>query len=71
MKMTRNKNTLDKNIKLKVETLTEVRVLRLQISVEDKWTDLERRVDDLGQYSRMNEVVVTGLQIKPWLYAHA
>lgn len=32
--------------------------------------DLERRVEDLEQYSRINYVLITGLRIKPRSYAH-
>ncbi|KAJ8333920.1 hypothetical protein SKAU_G00412390 [Synaphobranchus kaupii] len=32
---------------------------------------LENRVDDLEQYSRTNDIIVSGLDIKPRSYAHA
>lgn len=50
----------------------EVKMLRIQIEVKDKRiVDLERRVNDLEQYSRMNNLVITGLPIKPRSYARA
>lgn len=32
---------------------------------------MAKRVKHLEQYERMNNIIVPGLQIKPWLYAHA
>lgn len=50
----------------------EVRQLRLQIEGKDRRiADLERRVDELEQYSRTNDLVITGLPIKPRSYARA
>lgn len=50
----------------------EVKMLRIQIEVKDKRiVDLEWRVNELEQYSRMNDLVITGLPIKPRSYARA
>lgn len=52
--------------------LEEVKQLRLQNSEKDKRiVDLERRVDKLEQYSRINDVVITGINIRPRSYARA
>ncbi|KAK7881533.1 hypothetical protein WMY93_029942 [Mugilogobius chulae] len=52
--------------------MEEVKQLRLQNAEKDKKiAELERRVEDLEQYSRINDVVVTGLKIKPRSYAKA
>ncbi|KAL7388552.1 hypothetical protein ABVT39_016111 [Epinephelus coioides] len=46
-----------------LDLVEEVKVLRVQNAKEDKWISyLESRVADLEQYSRMNNVSVTGLQ---------
>jgi len=52
--------------------LEEVKQLRLQNAEKDqRIVDLERRVDELEQYSRMNDVVITGIKIRPRSYARA
>jgi len=57
-----------------LELLEEVKQLCLQNLEKDKRiAELERRVDDLEQYSRRNDVLVliTGISIKPRSYARA
>lgn len=55
-----------------LELLAEMKQLRIQnVEKDKKITDLEKRVEDLEQYSRMNDVVITGLKIKPRSYAKA
>lgn len=50
----------------------EVKVLRkLNEEKDKKIAELESRVADLEQNSRMNEVVITGIQIKPRSYSRA
>lgn len=50
----------------------EVKALRLQnIEQEKKIELLEQRVADLEQYSRINDIIISGLDIKPRSYAHA
>lgn len=50
----------------------EVKVLRIQNDEKDRRVaDLESRVAELEQYSRINDVIVTGLRIKPRSYARA
>uniref|UniRef100_A0A1A8B8A2 Uncharacterized protein n=1 Tax=Nothobranchius furzeri TaxID=105023 RepID=A0A1A8B8A2_NOTFU len=49
--------------------LEEVKQLRLQNTEKDRQImDLERRVDELEQYTRTNDVVISGIKIKPRLY---
>lgn len=54
-------------------TLTEeIKQLHLENSEKDKRiAELERRLDELEQHSRINNVIVTGLKIKPRSYARA
>lgn len=55
-----------------LDLVEEVKALRTQnVEKEKRITYLERRVADLEQYSRMNDVIVTGLHIKPRSYARA
>lgn len=55
-----------------LDLLEEVKLLRFQNAEKDRRiAGLERRVDELEQYTRMNDVVITGLQIKPRSYARA
>ncbi|KAI3371622.1 hypothetical protein L3Q82_024189 [Scortum barcoo] len=55
-----------------VDLVEEVKALRLQnIEKEKRISFLENRVADLEQYTRMNDIIVTGLQIKPQSYARA
>lgn len=50
----------------------EVKALRLQNIEKEKWImSLENRVADLEQYTRMNDIILTGLEIKPRSYARA
>ncbi|CAJ1067156.1 hypothetical protein DPX16_5388 [Xyrichtys novacula] len=52
--------------------LTEIKLLKTKnMEQEKKIAFLENRVSDLEQYSRMNDVVVSGLQTKPRSYARA
>lgn len=52
--------------------LEEVKQLRLQNAEKDRRImDLERRVDELEQYTRTNDVVISGIKIKPRSYARA
>ncbi|CAL8236488.1 unnamed protein product [Boreogadus saida] len=50
----------------------EIKVLRVQSEEKDKRIiHLESRVSDLEQYTRINNVIVTGLHVKPRSYARA
>ena len=52
--------------------MKEIKDLKMQNAELVKKTDyLENRVSDLEQYSRMNDVIITGLKIKPRSYSHA
>ena len=53
-------------------TLVEVKALCIQNENKDrKITFLENRVADLEQYTRMNDIIITGLDIKSRSYARA
>ncbi|KAJ8393943.1 hypothetical protein AAFF_G00054760 [Aldrovandia affinis] len=53
-----------------LELVEEVKALRIQNAEKDRRLDyLENRVADLEQYTRMNDIIVTGLRIKPQSYA--
>lgn len=55
-----------------MELLEEVKQLRLlNIEKDKRIAELERRVDDLEQYSRINDLIITGIPIKPRSYARA
>lgn len=55
-----------------LKLLDEVKHLRLLNDQKDKKIEeLERRVEELEQYSRINDVVITGLNIRPRSYAKA
>ncbi|CAM4712764.1 unnamed protein product [Leuciscus chuanchicus] len=55
-----------------LELFEEVKALRIGNAEKDqKIQRLEERVADLEQHTRMNDIVVTGLPIKPRSYAHA
>ncbi|KAI9547192.1 hypothetical protein NQZ68_020013 [Dissostichus eleginoides] len=53
-----------------LDLVIEVKELRIQNAEKDKRiTYLESRVEDLEQYNRMNNIIVTGLNITPPSYA--
>lgn len=55
-----------------IEIVEEVKLLRIQNAEKDKKIAyLESKVADLEQYSRINDVIITGLHIKPRSYAQA
>ena len=55
-----------------LDLVEEVKVLRLQNTERAKRiASLENRVEDLEQYTRINNIIVTGLRIKPRSYAGA
>ncbi|KAJ8408799.1 hypothetical protein AAFF_G00246170 [Aldrovandia affinis] len=55
-----------------LELVEEVKALRIQNAEKDRQLDyLENRVADLEQYTRMNDIIVTGLRIKPRSYTKA
>ncbi|KAJ8358730.1 hypothetical protein SKAU_G00152550 [Synaphobranchus kaupii] len=58
--------------KMILDLVDEVKALRLLNAEKDrKIAFLEKRVDDLEQYTRMNDIIVTGLETKPRTYARA
>ncbi|XP_034023428.1 odorant receptor 131-2-like [Thalassophryne amazonica] len=55
-----------------LELLEEVKQLRLQNEEKNRRiTELEQRVEELEQHSRMNDVVISEIQIKPRSYTRA
>ncbi|TDH13656.1 hypothetical protein EPR50_G00036790 [Perca flavescens] len=60
-------------VRLQQKAILELVVeVQLQNQEKDKrLAFLKNRVADLEQYTRMNDVIVTGLKIKPWSYARA
>lgn len=55
-----------------LDLVEEVKALRIQNAEKDRrLVQLESRVAELEQYTRVNNVIVTGLRIKPWSYARA
>lgn len=45
--------------------------LLIQIAEKDKQIHLlEKRTEDLENYTRMNEIIITGLKVKPRLYTY-
>lgn len=55
-----------------LELMEEVKKLRNENKEKGKMIEnLEKRVDELEQYTRINDVVITGLKIRPRTYANA
>ena len=55
-----------------LDLVEEVKALGIQNAEKDRrLVHLESRVAELEQYTRVNDVIVTGLRIKPWSYAWA
>ncbi|KAJ8351141.1 hypothetical protein AAFF_G00146530 [Aldrovandia affinis] len=56
--------------KMILDLVGEVKALRLLNAEKDKKIAfLEKRVDDLEQYTRMSDIILTGLETKPRTYA--
>ncbi|KAI9533659.1 hypothetical protein NQZ68_021329 [Dissostichus eleginoides] len=55
-----------------LDLVEEVKILRIQNAEKDKRLEyLESRKEDLEQYTRINDVIITGLKVKPRSYARA
>lgn len=55
-----------------LDLVKEVQVLRKQNEEKDRRiAQLESRVSDLEQYTRMNDIIISGLPIRPRTYARA
>ncbi|KAI9535998.1 hypothetical protein NQZ68_038405 [Dissostichus eleginoides] len=55
-----------------LDLVEEVKILRIQNAEKDKRLEyLESRVEDLEQYTRINDVIITGLKVRPRSYAQA
>lgn len=63
---------IKKNVEIVLGLMKRVDELERQNEEKDnKIITLEGRINDLEQYSRINDIVVTGLKIKPQSYAKA
>ncbi|KAF3841552.1 hypothetical protein F7725_007414 [Dissostichus mawsoni] len=55
-----------------MDLVEEVKILRIQNAEKDKRLEyLESRLEDLEQYTRINDVIITGLKVRPRSYARA
>lgn len=55
-----------------LELMNEVKQLKALMKEKDKKIDsLECRIEDLEQYTRMEDVIISGLTTRPWSYARA
>ncbi|ROL41279.1 hypothetical protein DPX16_5388 [Anabarilius grahami] len=64
--------TVSKQQKMIMDLMSEVKELKKQNQEKDKRiASLEYRVADLEQYTRMNDIVVSGLETRPRSYARA
>ena len=64
-KLTRQQETLD-------QLVLEVKSLKKTINERDnKIEELEKRLDEVEQYTRMEDVIISGLKVKPRTYARA
>ena len=69
--MTEEIGKVAKQTKL-VELMDEVKHLKALIKEKDKKIEtLEKRIDDLEQYTRMDDLIITGLETKHQTYARA
>lgn len=65
-------STVAKQQTMLLELVDEVKKLQALVKEKDaKIAGLERRIDDLEQYSRMEDVIISGMSIKPRSYAKA
>lgn len=70
--MTEEISTVKLQQKAILDLVEEVKALRIQNAEKDRrLAYLENRMADLEQYTRMNDVIITGLRIKPRSYARA
>ena len=74
MKQALNRMSMELSTVAKQQTMLalmeEVKQLRVQLKEKDeKIESLEKRVDQLEQYSRMEDVIITGLETKHRSYA--
>ena len=64
--------TLTKQQSIITELLEEIKRLKLQNGEQQKRiVDLEDRVSDLEQYSRINDVIISGFEVRPQSYRQA
>lgn len=64
--------TLTKQQSIITDLLNEIKQLKMQTAEQAKKIDLlENRLADLEQYSRINDVMITGLEIRPRSYSQA
>ena len=61
-----------KQLKTLPELVSEVKQLKEIIKEKDNTIDqLKKRIHDLERYSRMDDVIITGLKVRPRSYAKA
>jgi hypothetical protein len=64
--------TINKQQRTIINLMSEIKDLKMvNEDQQNKINYLETRVSDLEQYTRMNDVIITGLVIKPRSYARA
>lgn len=54
-----------KQLKMLTDLISEVKQLKEIIQEKDKIVQLKRRVHDLEQHSRMDDVIILGLKVQP------
>ena len=65
-------SNITKKLEVITEMMVEIKELKQQNIDKDKQiADLERRLDDCEQYSRINDLIVSGLKTTPPSYARA
>ncbi len=64
--------TISKQQKITMDLMGEMKELKRQnLDKDKKMTILVRRIDDLKRYSRINDLIISGLEMKPGTYARA
>ena len=70
--MSANVETMMKQQAIITDLMGEVKKLKRQnIDQEKKIINLENRLDSLEQYSRMNDVIISGLKVRPRSFLQA
>ena len=65
-------STVMKQQAILMELFAEVKLLKIEAQEKDKKIhELEKRVQDIEQYTRMEDVIITGMNVKPRSYARA
>ena len=70
--LTEEVSKLSKKQDILAEMVNELKNLKVAVIERDqKIADMEKRLNDLEQYSRMEDIIISGLNIKPRSYAKA